>query len=100
MPMRQPVNERHFDNESFRYKATKRVFTVWLLYVNQPEWNMYWCPDCRNSICQYKGELIMEHPGADEAMTDIQPHSPPLMIQCGNPYCGRKIMFQGIVKRA
>jgi hypothetical protein len=96
----QPVNERYLDNETFRYKARKRIYTVWLLYVEQGEWLMYWCPDCRNSIAQYKGDLIMEHPGADETGTYIKPKSPPIMIQCGNPSCGRKIMFQGIVKRA
>lgn len=86
-------------SQTNRYRPIKREFTVWLIWVTDPEWKMYWCPDCRQPIIQYKGDLIMEHPGIDGSMLDIQPTTPPLMVQCKNAGCGRKIMFQGVAKR-
>lgn len=93
------IIERQIDSQTMRYKARKREYTVWLLYVSQGNWNMYWCPDCRQPIAQYKGDLVMEHPGIDEDLSSIKAKSPPLLIQCKNPDCGRKVMFVGMVYR-
>lgn len=95
-----PIHEKKYDPETDKFKPKKRVFTVWLLYVDEPDWKMYWCPDCRKPVMQYKGDLIMEHPGIDADGTYIKPVAPPILIQCKNERCGRKFMFQGTVKRA
>jgi hypothetical protein len=94
-----PVHEKIYDPASMRFKARKRQFTVWILWIDQGEWKMYWCPDCRNPIAQYKGDLIMEHPGIDEDGKYVKPMHPPVLVQCKNSQCGRKILFQGTVKR-
>jgi hypothetical protein len=94
-PMREPANEAVFDQETFSYKPSKRVMTVWLIDIRQKKWNMYWCPDCRSPIAQYLGDLVMEHPGFDvNSATSL-----PTMIQCKNPQCGRKVIFQSVVTR-
>lgn len=93
--MREPVNEKIYDTQAMRWKARKRIFTVWLIYIPGNEWLMYFCPDCRNPIAQYKGQLVMEHPGYQPVNLS---HSP-VMIQCKNPQCGRKIVFQDAVRR-
>lgn len=73
----------------------KREYTVWLLSFPDEKWHMYWCPDCRQPIAQYKGELIMEYPGIDT----MSPTSTPVLIQCRNSGCGRKVMFQDVIRR-
>lgn len=93
--MREPVNEKVFDNETFSYKASKREFTVWLIDIRQGKWNMYWCPDCRSPIAQYLGDLVMEYPGFDASKSTTMP----VMIQCKNPNCGRKVIFQSVAQR-
>ena len=93
--IKQPVNERIYDTEAMRWRPRKRIYTVWLLYVESDDWRMFFCPDCRNPIAQYKGQLVMEHPGYTPVSLD---HSP-VMIQCKNPQCGRKVVFQDVVKR-
>jgi hypothetical protein len=90
-----PPNERIYDNETMRWRPRKRIYTVWLIYVATTDWLMYFCPDCRNPIAQYQGQLVMEHPGYKPFNLD---HAP-VMIQCKNPQCGRKIVFQDALHR-
>lgn len=75
-----------------RVRPRKRVYTVWVVFNKIAEWKMYWCPDCREPIAQYMGDSVAEAPG--EAIFTM-----PVMIQCRNPDCGRKILFQQSVTR-
>jgi hypothetical protein len=76
------------DPSAGRFKARKRLYTVWI--VASPEMRIYHCPDCRNPIAQYRGEAVMEVPG-------LYPSELPVIIQCKNVNCGRKVMFQAVV---
>jgi hypothetical protein len=93
--MRTPINEKRYDLDSMRWKPRKRIFSVWLIHIDYDDWQMYWCPDCRSPIAQYKGSLVMEHPGFESA--DLKKAA--IMIQCKNPQCGRKIVFQDAIHR-
>jgi len=75
-----------------KVRAKKRVFAVWTIFRQGDKWALYNCPDCRNPIAKYKGDLVMEVPG--EFLSDY-----PVMIQCKNPKCGRTITFVGAVEQ-
>jgi hypothetical protein len=70
----------------------KRIYTVWVVASDDGSWKIYHCPDCRNAMFQYKGDLVAEIPG--EA-----PQHYPVMIQCRNPNCGRKVIVADAIKQ-
>ena len=85
--MKDPIHNVTFNTITLKPRAAKRVYTVWLVAQQDDRWNIYHCPDCRNPIAQYKGDLVAEIPGEIE-----NPY--PVKIQCKNPKCGRKIVFK------
>lgn len=85
--MKSPIHNATYNTKSKRPRAAKRVYTVWIVPKEDDKWLIYHCPDCRNPIAQYNGELVAEIPG--EA-----PKPYPVKIQCKNPSCGRKIIFK------
>lgn len=85
--MSNPVHNKTYIPTSGRFRASKRVITVYTVFKNNGDWSIYHCPDCRNPIAQYKGDLVAEIPG--EVKSDY-----PVMVQCKNPNCGRKILFK------
>lgn len=74
-------------NQGGEFVAKKRVVTVWTVFRDNGEWSIYHCPDCKHPIAQYKGDLVAEVPGGT-------PSKYPVMIQCRNYNCGRKVMFK------
>jgi hypothetical protein len=72
--------------------ARKRVYTIIVVRSEDDGWKMYNCPDCKNYLAQYKGELVRETPG-------VTPTAMPIQIQCKNPNCGRKILFDYSVEQ-
>lgn len=86
-----PNIEPIVDPLSGRVKPRKRVYTVWVIFV-QTGWKMYFCPDCQNPLAQYQGDTVQEILG--EAVFSF-----PVQVQCRNPNCGRKVIFQAAVKR-
>ena len=82
---------RIYRSQNDKYTIKKTIISVWLVDHGEGDWKMYFCPDCRNAIAQYKGNIVMEVPGST-------PEKTPVMIQCKNPRCGRKIQFEDIVK--
>jgi hypothetical protein len=84
------LHNRIYDPQTGGFKARKRLYTVWIVSSRDPGLKMYHCPDCRNPIAQYKGEAVMEVPG-------LFPSPLPVIIQCKNVNCGRKVMFQAVV---
>lgn len=85
--MKDPIHNKTFNPHRGTFRASKRVITVTTVFKNDGDWSIYHCPDCRNPIAQYKGDVVEEMPG--EA-----PANYPVLIQCKNPNCGRKIMFK------
>ena len=67
-------------------RRRKRVVSVWLINDGDTQWRMYHCPDCRNAIFQYKGDIVAEVPGGAELEY-------PILIQCKNPNCGRRVLI-------
>lgn len=90
--MSNPIHNVKFVPDKGRFVAKKRVISVWTVFKDNGDWSIYHCPDCRNPISQYKGDVIAEIPGGVS-------HSYPVMIQCKNPKCGRKIMFVDATKQ-
>jgi len=90
--MSDPIHNKEINPKTGKYIAKKRVHTEWLVRAEDDKWHMYFCPDCRNPIAQYKGDLIASVPG--EA-----PEPYPVQIQCKNPKCGRKIVFKEAVSQ-
>jgi len=84
--MKDPIHNKVINPKTGRYRPAKRVYTVWLVPNESDKWNIYHCPDCRNPVAQYRGELVAEVPGC-------APSTYPVQIQCKNPNCGRKIVF-------
>jgi len=82
-----PIHNINHNTASGKPRAAKRIYTVWIVPTDNDKWNMYFCPDCKTPIAQYKGDLVAEIPG--EA-----PKPYPVMIQCKNVACGRKILFK------
>ena len=80
-------------NTRGNFVARKRTITVWTVSENEGGWKIYHCPDCRNPVAQYKGDLVAEVPGG-------VPDEYPVLIQCKNSNCGRKIMFKSSTKQA
>ena len=89
---RYPIHNKHLNTKTGKFVAKKRVMSVRVVSRDNDRWSIYHCPDCRNPIAQYKGDIVSEVPG--EA-----PHPYPVMIQCRNIKCGRKIMFVGASKQ-
>jgi len=85
-----PIHNFKVNLTTLNLVPKKRVYTVWLVASDDDRWKMYHCPDCRNFLFQYKGDLVAEAPG--EA-----PLHYPVMIQCKNPACGRKVVCAGAV---
>lgn len=90
--MAEPIHNKEISPKTGRYIAAKRVYTVWLVAPNDDRWKMYHCPDCRNYVARYKGDLVAEVPGT-------HPDAYPVEIQCRNRDCGRKIVFAGTVEQ-
>ena len=82
-----PVHNVTFNLETGKLRPAKRTYTVWVVAPEDDRWKIYHCPDCKNPVAQYKGDLVAEMPG--EA-----PEPYPIKIQCKNPNCGRKILFK------
>lgn len=88
----QPVHNYTLNLATLKVVPRKRVYTVWVVASDDGNWKMYHCPDCRNFMFQYKGDLVAEIPG--EA-----PQPYPVMIQCRNPNCGRKVVVEEAVSQ-
>lgn len=73
-----------------RVVAKKRIYTIFVVASDDDTWKIYHCPDCRNAIFQYKGDLVREMPGLVESKC-------PVLTQCKNPNCGRKVQVNGEV---
>jgi len=66
--------------------SRKPIATVWLeRRVGSP--HPFFCPDCRNMLMSYTGEIVSIVPGG------IQIHTPTSIIQCQNRNCGKKFQF-------
>lgn len=90
--MGSPIHNKEFDLTTGKVRPAKRIYTVWLVKDNDDRWNIYHCPDCRNPIAQYKGAAVCEIPGET-------PGAVPVMIQCKNTNCGRKILFKEVIEQ-
>jgi len=89
--MRSPIHNKSLGTQG-QWKPRKRTYTIWVVEAEDNKWKPYFCPDCRNMICQYKGELVAEVPGEVG-------NSYPIKVQCKNANCGRKIVFMGSTKQ-
>lgn len=85
--MNNPIHNKVFNPITGTFRASKRVVTVFTVFRDDGNWSIYHCPDCRNPIAQYKGDIVAEIPGGVE-------NKYPVLIQCKNSNCGRKIMFK------
>jgi hypothetical protein len=85
--MREPLHNKTYNPSRGTFRASKRVITVFTVFKEDGGWSIYHCPDCRNPVAQYKGDLVAEVPGETKSKY-------PVMIQCKNPNCGRKVMFK------
>lgn len=91
--VKKPIHNTRMNLETLKMRPAKRVYTVWIVPVeDDDEWKIYHCPDCRTPIAQYKGDLVAEIPGES-------PHPYPIQIQCKNPQCGRKIVFEDAIRQ-
>lgn len=84
--MKNPLHNKVLNPATGNYIPKKRVYTIWLVQRWSNDWTLYHCPDCRNPIFEYKGDLIAEIPG------EIQ-QGFPIRVQCKNPNCGRKVVI-------
>jgi hypothetical protein len=89
---KKPIHNTKINLETLKMRPAKRVYTVWIVPTEDDEWRIYHCPDCRTPIAQYKGDLIAEIPGES-------PEPYPIKIQCRNPNCGRKIVFEDAIRQ-
>lgn len=91
--MKDPIHNKTMNLMSGKIIPAKRTYTVRLVAPDDGDkWQIYHCPDCRNPIAQYRGSLIEEIPGE-------VPYAYPVKIQCKNPNCGRKIIFQEVIEQ-
>lgn len=90
--MRLPIHNKVINKETGLPRPKKRVYTVWLVSRWTDEWTIYYCPDCRNPIIEYKGDLIAEIPGEVK-------EGYPIRVQCKNPNCGRKVVFKEVIEQ-
>jgi hypothetical protein len=90
--VKNPIHNKVINPKTGKYTPKKRVYTIWVVESWSEKWMIYHCPDCRNPIAQYKGDLVAEVPG--EAPTPY-----PVQIQCKNPNCGRKIVFKEAIEQ-
>ena len=82
-----PIHNSKYKTQTGERVAVKRIMTVYTVFKRDGDWSMYYCPDCRNPIAQYKGDLVAEVPGGT-------PSNYPVMVQCKNFNCGRKVIFK------
>lgn len=68
-----------------------RTITVWLKYQIDKKIHPYFCPNCRNVVMTYAGDVVMEMPGE-------HPNNMPIVVQCKNPNCRTRYHFIGFVK--
>jgi RNase P subunit RPR2 len=68
-----------------------RTITVWLQYKIDKKIHPYFCPNCRNVVMTYGGDVVMEMPGE-------HPNNMPFVVQCKNPNCKTRYHFIGFVK--
>ncbi len=87
---KEPIHNKKLNLETLKMRPAKRIYTIWIVPTEDDNWRIYHCPDCRTPIAQYKGDLVAEIPGES-------PEPYPIQIQCKNPQCGRKIVFQDAV---
>ena len=87
-----PIHNVTINLKTLKTVAAKRTYTVWLVPTEDDDWRIYHCPDCRNPIAQYKGDLVAEIPGES-------PSPFPVKVQCKNPLCGRKIVFEDAIRQ-
>jgi hypothetical protein len=87
---KEPIHNVKLNLETLKMRPAKRIYTVWIVPCEDDSWKIYHCPDCRTPIAQYKGDLVAEIPGES-------PEPYPVMIQCKNSACGRKIVFEDSV---
>lgn len=73
-------------------KFVKKSFvtTIYLVRNDDPYLRPFFCPDCRNMILQYGGEVARIVP--DQTSTNL-----PIVVQCRNRDCGRKYQFISFV---
>lgn len=60
--------------------------TVTLIKKDNDTEHLWYCPDCRNPVIKYKGEVVSIIPG-------YAPSELPLIRQCRNDDCGRNYVF-------
>jgi len=78
------------------HASTRKVFvtTVYLVKHSNSQEHPFWCPDCRNMILQYRGEVIKLAPGS---LVDGEDSTLPLTVMCSNTNCKRKYQFVSFV---
>lgn len=87
-----PIHNTTLNPKTLKMIAKKRTYTVFVVPRDDGDWSIYHCPDCRNPVSQYRGDLVCEIPG--EA-----PGPYPVKVQCKNPKCGRKILFKDALEQ-
>lgn len=71
-----------------KWLPRERLYTIFSVKADDNQWKPYHCPDCRNMIFKYKGNLMMEIPG--EVIVKA-----PMKVRCKNSSCGRTILWAG-----
>lgn len=88
----QPIHNTVINPKTQKERPAKRIYTVWIVPTNDDIWRMYYCPDCREPIIRYKGDIVAEIPGESP-----QPY--PLEVMCKNKGCGRTLVFEDAIKQ-
>ena len=88
----QPIHNTKTNPETLKQRPAKRIYTVWIVPTKDDQWRMYHCPDCREPVVRYKGDLVAEIPGES-------PHPYPMEIRCKNPGCGRTLVFEDAIEQ-
>lgn len=62
------------------------ITTVYLSRPENHELHIFHCPDCKNPVIQYAGEIVKIIPGMNETKL-------PIVVECSNGRCKRKYNF-------
>ena len=88
----QPIHNTKVNPETLKKRPAKRIYTVCIVPTEEDTWKMYYCPDCREPIVRYKGDIVCEIPGES-------PKPYPLEVKCKNPACGRTLVFEDAIRQ-
>lgn len=68
------------------HEILQKLASVWLDVGDSQGLQMFYCPSCRYPILQYKGDVVTILPGDS-------PSQLPLVVQCKGRNCGKKYVF-------